>query len=396
MIPLAIGALALGRFLLSDDAPSRRRRTEGPAPVEVAPVEVGELAAVRELTGTLEPSAEVVVAAQVEGTVQAVRVDLADEALPGQALANLDARDYRQQAAATRAALRVARARAEAAESARDTARRALERTEALGQRGIASASALDDARARATEAAAAHAVAVAEVDRARAAHAGAQLQVERTTVAGQWSEEAGPRRVAARRVDEGARVSVGAPLFTLIDVDPLVLVVMVTAEDYAGFSVGQSVSLRTVGGADVDGRVARVAPAFDPGSRQARVEIEVPNEEGTLQPGAFVRARVVLDTLDDATIVPEVALTRRDGHEVVFAVDESTDPATVRAVPVQRVLGTDGRIAVRAEGLSGRVVTLGHQRLGDGAAVRVTGSSTPPVADMDATRGTPAREPGG
>lgn len=381
-IPLAIGALAAGRwFFAAEEEGPRRRGGEGPTPVEVADVEVTDLSAMRELTGTLEPSAEVVVAAEVAGTVEAVNVDLSDTVTPADVLATLDGRDYRQAAAATRAQLAVARAQAEAAEHALGTAQRTLERTEALGERGVASQARLDEARAALNAARAAKAVADAEVARARAAHSDAQLDVERTRVRGRWSEEAGARHVASRQVDEGARVSVGDALFTLIDTDPLVLAVMVTPEDYERFAVGQRVALRGPTGREMDGRVARVAPSFDPESRQARVEIEVANPEGAIPPGAFVRSRAVLRTLEDATVIPAVALTRRDGQQVVFAVEGEV----ARMVPVEPLLRSEGRVAVRAEGLSGRVVTLGHQRLSDGAAVRVTGSSGAAVAGADA-----------
>lgn len=388
-IPLAIAALALGRFLFAgpDEGP-RRRGGEGPTPVEVAAVEVTDLSAMRELTGTLEPSAEVVVAAEVAGTVESVNVDLSDAVTPADVLATLDARDYRQAAAATRAALAVARARAEAAAQALGTAQRALERAEALGERGVASPARIDEARAAVDAAAAAKAVAEAEVARARAAHAGAQLAVDRTRVRGRWSDAAGARQVAERLVDEGARVAIGDPLFRLIDTDPLVLAVMVTPEDYERFAVDQRVALRGPTGREMEGRVARVAPSFDPQSRQARVEIEVLNPGGAIPPGAFVRSRAVLRTLEAATVVPEVALTRRDGQQVVFQV--TGDVAEM--IPVEPLLRSEGRVAVRAEGLDGQVVTLGHQRLSDGASVRVVGAQSAAVADADAE----AEEPDG
>src|SRR5690606_33110669 len=144
------------------------------------------------------------------------------------------------------------------------------ERARALHGREIASERELDAASAAAMEARAAAEVADAEVARARAASSAAQLQLARTEIRGRWSPEAGPRRVAERHVDEGARVGVGDPLFTLVDVDPLVIVVMVGADDYAHLRPGQRVTLEAE--RSYEGRVARVAPAFDPATRQARV----------------------------------------------------------------------------------------------------------------------------
>src|SRR5690606_11138494 len=135
--------------------------------------------------------------------------------------------------------------------------------------------------------------------------------------VRGVWAADAGARRVATRHVDEGARVGVGDPLFTLVDVDPLVIAVTVSASDYARLAPGQVVTLQA--GGSYEGRVVRIAPAFDPGTRQARVEIEVDNADGVLQPGMFVRARTILAREDSATLLPVEALAKRSGTDVVF-----------------------------------------------------------------------------
>jgi len=369
VVPVAIGLLAAGRWAWSEvDAPERGRGARGPVPVEVVAATRGPLEEVRELTGTLEPSADVTLNAEIEGVVEAVHADLGDSVDPGQSLASLDDRVYRQEAAAAAAALRVAQARARAAERTLEVAERALERTEALAQRGVASERALDEARARRFDAASQVEVTHAEVARARAATSAARLQVERTEIRGRWSADQGARRVAARLVDEGARVSVGDALFRLVDTDPLVVVVMASARDYARLGTGQAVALRSAEGERVDGRVARVAPAFDPDSRQARIEIEVDNPEGALQPGAFVRARAELRRVEDAVIVPSTAVVTRGGRSVVFVVADGV--ATM--VPVEVELRSAERSAVRAERELGDVVTLGQQRLTDGAEVRV------------------------
>ncbi|HEY8429069.1 MAG TPA: efflux RND transporter periplasmic adaptor subunit [Sandaracinaceae bacterium] len=371
--PVAIAVLALVRWIASGEEPARGPRSSrggGPIPVEVAPIRVGAIENARVFTATLEPSARVVVAAEVAGTVSAVEVDLADVVEPDQLLARIDDREYRQAAAAARAELAVALARKRAADSAVAVAERALERARALHGREIASERELDAASAAAMEARAAAEVADAEVARARAASSAAQLQLARTEIRGRWSPEAGPRRVAERHVDEGARVGVGDPLFTLVDVDPLVIVVMVGADDYAHLRPGQRVTLEAE--RSYEGRVARVAPAFDPATRQARVEIEVENEDGALQPGMFVRARAVLARREGVTLVPEAAIATRGGQKVLFLLDEAG--TSVEMVPVETGLRQGDVVEVRGEGLAGRrVVTLGHQRLSDGAQVRVT-----------------------
>lgn len=384
-VPVLIALVATGRWLSKhEEERAGRSPPDAPVPVEVAPViRAGTLEAVREFTGTLEPSAEVVVAAEVAGTVRAVHADLSDQVQPGQLLAELDDREYRQAEAAARAELAVARARVEAAESRFRIATRLLERAEALAARGIASERALDEARVASWEAQANMSMTRAESARARASLDAARLALERTKIRGRWPERDGTRRVSRRYVDEGARVSAGDPLLSLVDTDPLVIVLMASATDYARLAPGQPVILQHEASersehAPITGAVTRVAPAFEPQSRQARVEIEVANPEAVLQPGMFVRARAILDRVEGATIVPETALVTRGDRDVVFVVNEDT--LTARRVEVEPGLRFGGQVAVQTAGeLSGRVVTLGQRRLTDGASVR--------VIDADRTR---------
>jgi hypothetical protein len=81
-----------------------------------------------------------------------------------------------------------------------------------------------------------------------------------------------------------------------------------------------------------------------------------------------FVRAMLTLDHVDDTTIVPEAAITRRGDAEGVFIVDESGE--TVRWAPVRTGLRDSERVEVFGEGLTGRVVVLGQQLIGDNSAI--------------------------
>src|SRR5690606_10404252 len=83
-LPIAIGAFAVARYAWPDDEAGGARagrgdRARGPVPVEVAPIVVGPVEESRVFTATLEPSARIVVAAEVAGTVGTIHADLADE-----------------------------------------------------------------------------------------------------------------------------------------------------------------------------------------------------------------------------------------------------------------------------------------------------------------------------
>ncbi len=95
-----------------------------------------------------------------------------------------------------------------------------------------------------------------------------------------------------------------------------------------------------------------------------------IENPAHRLKPGMFMRATVVLKKVLETTIVPEQALTTRDGQHGVFVV--SKDGKSVIWHPVKVGIREDGRVQVEGEGLSGRVVTLGQELLKNGSAVSV------------------------
>ncbi len=116
------------------------------------------------------------------------------------------------------------------------------------------------------------------------------------------------------------------------------------------------------------EGQVARVAPIFSTTSRQARVEIEVPNPEHRLKPGMFIRATVVLERVDDATIMPRAALTRRGDTSGVFLLAD--DQQTVSWHPVETGVESGDRVQIVGDAPEGWVVTLGQNLVDDGSPV--------------------------
>jgi RND family efflux transporter MFP subunit len=369
---LIVGGVALRVWVFADEQPGSAA-DGGPVPVEVAAVEHGPIERRREFAGSLEASAEFIVAPKVAGRVERVMVDLADTVTRGQVVAELDDEELLQAEAQTRANLAVARAQAVAAEKGVEIARRNFDRVEGLRERDIAPEQELDVVRSGKAEADAALEVAQAEVLRAQAAHRAAEIRSGYARITADWTEGDDQRVVAARFADEGSTLAANAPLLTIVDLDPVVVVVHVTEADYAELTKGIAVKVQTDAfpGESFPGEISRVAPVFRAESRQARVEMTVPNADGRLKPGMFVRVRAVLDRVEQATIVPAAALVERGGELFVFTLAAGGSTVELRAVEVGiregervAVTGKDGRP------LDGRVVVLGQQQLVDGAEI--------------------------
>jgi len=372
----ALGAGGGYALFRSDGGPSGDPAEPHVAVVEVAEVERRALDLERSFSGALEAESELVVAPKVGGRIERLAVDLADPVQRGQAVAYLDDAEFAQAVKQAEAEVAVAEANLVQARNALEISRRENQRMVALRERGIASDSEYDLAQADLMEKEARVKVAEAEVNRAQASLESARIRFEYTRVTADWSEDDSERMVAERFVDEGETVSANEPLLLIVQLDPIVAVISVTERDYGRLRPGQEAGISTDAfpGEVFRGQINRIAPVFRQSSRQARVELALANPEGRLKPGMFIRARITLDHVDEATAVPEAALTKRGEIEGVFVVDE--DGARAKWTPVETGIRSGSWVEVTSPSLAGRVVTLGQHLIGEGSPIRVVATT--------------------
>jgi RND family efflux transporter MFP subunit len=252
--------------------------------------------------GTLAARETVTVSAQVAGQIEQSAVDLGDTVSTDQELALIDTTAY--EAIVRQNAANLARATAAAASAEQD-----LQRVQNLQKAGIASASDLDTAVAEAGQRR-------ADVEATGAALAIAELNLQRSRVRAPFAGA-----VAQRLASAGDYVSVGTPIFRLVQTDPLRLRLEVPERDAPAVHVGQMVRLTVEGETNVhSGRLVRLAPAIRESDRMMVVEADVPNP-GYLRAGSFARARIVINLADPALVIPPEALLTFAGIEKVVTI---------------------------------------------------------------------------
>jgi RND family efflux transporter MFP subunit len=356
-------------------------------PVEAQPVRKDAIHDIAVFTGSLLPKSQFVVASKATGWLKELLVDIGDRVTRNEVIAVLDDEEFSRQVEQARAELQVAKANAENGASALDLAKREYERITALREKQIASAAEMDAAAAQYNASQTQLKVTLAQVAQREAALEAANLQLSYTQVRAFW-EAGDPNRVVGERfVDEGALVQMNQPIVSILENNPLVAVVFVIERDYPKVATEQQAIITTDAypGKTFAGSIRRIAPLIRETSRQARVEIEVPNPDHLLKPGMFIRAQVEFATHKNATLVPFTAIVRRSGREGVFLVDgrapavpgpetqkgQSQDPALhVRFVPITTGI-VDGEVVEVVEPeISGSVVTLGNHLLEDGSRI--------------------------
>ena len=389
-----VGAAGGGAWLLSREGDpaegSFGRDARAAVAVEVAPVERATIREFRTFTGTLHAAARFDVAPKIGGRLVRLEVDLGDRVEQDQVIARLDDDEYVQELEQARAELEVARAGLAEAQSANEARERQYDRIRQLREQRVASQQELDEAEAEAKAQRARVRLALAQVAQRDAALRAAEVRLDYTTIRASWQGDDPSRVVGERFVDEGTTLSANTPIVSVLDIERLVAGVFVAERDYPRLGIGQAATVMVDAFAErtFPATILRIAPLFRETSRQARVELEVPNPESLLKPGMFVRVRVQLDQADDAVVVPLTAVIEHGGETGVFAVDRSA--GTARFVPVTLGIVEGERAEIRAPALDGEVVTLGQHLLEDGAEVILPAGATSaaaPEARRSATR---------
>lgn len=339
--------------------------------VAVSPVEKGLIRDLGQFSGTLIPKSQFAVAPKVSGKLKKLYVNIGDRVTRGQVVAQLDDEEYRQQVLQAEADLKVARANFEEARSALELARKDFERAQTLHQRGIYSDSQLDTARAQYSSRESAYKVSEAQVANREAALETSRVRLSYTRIIATWESGAEVRYVGERFVDEGALLSVNTPIISIVELQPITAVIFATDKEYFRIQVGQQVEVSSTVFPERKfyGRVVRVAPMLKETSRQARVEVDIPNEDGTLKPGMFINAEIEFARRDNASLVPFGAVVTRNDRPGVFLADLENKKATFQPVKLGIVEGEKAEILEPA-GLQGYVVTLGQHLLQDGMSI--------------------------
>jgi membrane fusion protein, multidrug efflux system len=140
-----------------------------------------------------------------------------------------------------------------------------------------------------------------------------------------------------------------------------------------------------------VAARIARIAPAAEPGTRSIVVTLEIVKPRATLRAGQYAVARVTLADDKQRLTVPSLALASSGGQDYVWVIE---DGALVRRVVT---LGRRDEANGRAEVLTG--LNLGAQVLGvrfdnlrEGAKAVVAAPRAPRVASSSASSADTAR----
>lgn len=298
-----------------------------PPPVGVLAVKVQPVALQQELPGRVEARRTAQVRARVTGIVVARQFSEGSEVKAGQPLFRIDPAPYE-------AALASAQAQQQRAEAAAAQARLTAERYAPLAQ--VQAISAQDYAAAVAVQK-----TAEADVAAAKAAVQSARLNLGYAQVAAPIGG-----RIGRALVTEGALVSAAeaTPLALVQQIDRVYVNFTQSANELQSLqralaagslqrsdAVAVQVLLDDGSLLPQTGKLLFSDLAVDASSGQVTLRAEVPNPQGLLLPGQFVRVRFAPATLPQAMLLPQQAVTRTQQGDSVLVVGEGMRPAQRR-----------------------------------------------------------------
>ena len=182
---------------------------------------------------------------------------------------------------------------------------------------------------------------------------------------------------VTARNIDVGALVSTNSstPLFIVSQVAPLRVYVNVPESLAASIKAGVKANLRfdTFPGTQFPAEVVATAGAIDPTTRTLLTQLEIPNTDEKLFPGAYTTVHFELESALQSLLVPEnVLLFRSEGPAVGVVSPEGK--VSIRKIKIERDLGDTLQVQGLSEG--DQIIINPSDSLADGDAVQVRSSA--------------------
>jgi RND family efflux transporter MFP subunit len=341
-------------------------------PLEFAQREVVQPAMARlpglvEFSGPLVSPSTAIVRAKAAGTLLALNVGEGSRVAAGQALGRVDLAELSSRVAERSA--NVESARATLAQTERTHAS-----NERLAAQQFISPIALDNSRAAVETARAAYNAAAASVDTAKVGLRDASLVAPISGI------------VAKRHVVPGEKLSAEQQVLTIVDLARLELAGTVGTHEVSRLSPGMPVQVQVEGMTQpVSGRIARIAPAAEPGTRSIGVTIELPNPKETLRAGQYAMARVALPDDSDRLTLPITAVGNSSGQDHVWVIESGT--LARRAVTLGRRDEREGRVEVLQGVLPGsQVLAARFDNLREGAKASVVAVKSAAVASASAS----------
>lgn len=303
-------------------------------PGDITRVQPHDLKQTLSLSGSLRALNQATVKSRIAGEIVEVLVREGETVKAGQVVAKMDTREYQARYEQANGALLAARGQLEIATKARDN-------NKALLGRGFISQNAFDNAASQ------------FEIARANVESAQAALDLTRKILGDTIIRAPISGVVSSRTVQPGERVPIDSRLLDVVDLSKMEMETGVPASDIVNVSLGQEVVTRIEGvAAPVVGKVVRINPSTQSGSRSVLIYVQIENPDARLKAGMFGEAQLTLQKKNGVLTVPQSAVQASNGKATIYAIESGV--LTQRPVKLgMKGLDNDGPAVEVLDGLT-------------------------------------------
>ena len=344
--------------------------------------------------GVLAARDQASLSVKVPGRLEEIPADIGSVVKRGETIAQIQKRDYELKVQQAKAAVAAARARlglplegtddsieikdssvVKEAKAQLDEQQKNRARIAKLREQGILSESELEAAEAAYQVALNKYEDALQEANNRKAmlAQRRAELNIAEQELADTTIRAPFDGVVQERKASPGEYLMEGAPLATVVRIDPVRLRLEVPERQAMAVRPGQKVRFSVDGDTNsYAGQIDRLSPAITQDNRMLQIEADIAND-GRLRPGAFVRADIVT-TNARAILLPRNAIVTFAGIEKIFVVENGK--AGERRVTT-RVTNSENEVEVTNGVNAGDLVILDPGTMRMGQPVTVAREST-------------------
>jgi membrane fusion protein (multidrug efflux system) len=170
--------------------------------------------------------------------------------------------------------------------------------------------------------------------------------------------------------VEEGEYVDAGNPVAQVVDTDTVKVVVEIPERDIAFFSIGERAEIFIEGRTEsLVGTISFISELADVRTRTTRTEITLGNKQRLLRSGQIVRVCLTRQILENAVLVPLLAVIPMEDSKAVYVVNSSQ--AKRREVEFGIIRGDQIQITSGLEP-GDKLIIAGHRFVAPGQKVNI------------------------
>ncbi len=288
------------------------------------------------ISGQTAPDKRAELAARTSGTISALAFKQGDAVKAGEMIVDMDSKEKKIAVDAAAELVKQKKSKADA--------------TEALAKRGNVAKLQIDEVRA--------------DLQAAQSQYEAAKAELERTQVIAPFGGIID--RIA---VENGSSVQQGAPVATLLSLDPIIATGEVSERNLANIKIGSPATVRLVGGAVEEGQVRYISRESNAATRTFRIEVAVENADGHIPAGMTAEIDLKSDPVK-AIKLPRSAVTlNADGELGVRAVDKDNKVVFLK---VELIDDATDAIVLTGVAEGTKVIVSGQDFVADGDIVKV------------------------